>query len=143
MYARIWTKYQPVIKILLKRSAGGEQSLDLNNSDFEKAGATRKAGYKFTIEFSKGRVDNVISSSNIAKGLASVLLEDKMIKDMFTQNDYRISMNGKFQLAIKLMSNLPLETKLPETDEVVEEEVVVAEEIVSEEITAPDTTEVD
>jgi hypothetical protein len=103
MYIQTWNKYLPIIKILLKRSVTGEQSLSLNIPDFEKAGAGRKTGYKFNIQFSKGRVDNVISASPIAKDLATVLLQDKAVKELFIQNDYHVSMNTKFQLGIKLI----------------------------------------
>jgi len=110
MYIQIWNKYLPIIKILLKRSMAADQLFDLNVSDFKKSGAARKAGYKFAIHFSKGRVDNVISTSEMAKDLASVLLEDKFIKELFIQNDYHIAMNAKFQLTIKFVSQQPVET---------------------------------
>jgi hypothetical protein len=111
MYTQIWNKYLPIIKILLKRSSSGDQVFDLNVSDFKKSGASRKAGYKFAIQFSKGRVDNVISTSEFAKDLAAVLLEDKFIKELFTQNDYHIAMNAKFQLSIKFISSAPVEVE--------------------------------
>jgi len=104
MYIQTWSKYLPIIKILLKRAANGDQSLNLNVGDFEKLGSTRKAGYKFNIHFSNGRVDNVISSSEMAKDLASVLLGDPKVKELFTLNDYHVNMNAKFHLAIKFIS---------------------------------------
>jgi hypothetical protein len=104
MYTQVWTKYLPIIRILMKRSATGEQSLDMNRIDFERAGSGRKAGYKFTIEFRKGRVSNLISSSPLASNLSTVLLQDPVIKDLFQKNDYDISLNTKFQLHIKNIS---------------------------------------
>lgn len=104
MYTQVWTKYLPIIRILLKRSATGEQSLDMNRIDFERAGSGRKAGYKFTIEFRKGRVSNLISSSPLASNLAAVLLQDPVVKDLFQKIDYDISLNTRFQLHIKNLS---------------------------------------
>ncbi len=101
MYIQVWSKYLPIIKILLKRSVNNEQTLDMNRIDFERAGSGRKAGYKFNIEFSNGRVDNVISTSPLATDLATVLLQDPTIKDLFRKNDYSVSLNTKFQLHIK------------------------------------------
>jgi hypothetical protein len=92
----------------MKRSATGEQSLDMNRIDFERAGSGRKAGYKFTIEFRKGRVGNLISSSPLASNLASVLLQDPVLRDLFQKNDYDISLNTKFQLHIKNLSPEPV-----------------------------------
>jgi hypothetical protein len=103
MYTKIWDKYLPIIKILLKRAAGGDQVLNLNLTDFERAGIARKSGYKFTIQFSNGRVDNVISSVPLAKDLATALQEDPAVKSLLQQNDYHISMNPKYQLGIKFI----------------------------------------
>lgn len=104
MYTQVWTKYTPIIRILLKKSASGDQTLDMNRIDFERAGSGRKAGYKFTIEFRKGRVSNLISSSQLATTLAGILTQDAVIKDLFQKSDYDISLNTKFQLHIKNLS---------------------------------------
>ncbi len=101
MYNHIWKKYLPFINIQLKRSAGGEQVLALNRVDFERAGTGRKAGYKFTIEFSQGRVSNVISNSPLASNLAAVMLESEATKEILSKSNYTISLNTKFQLITK------------------------------------------
>ena len=91
----------PIIRILMKKSASGTQVLDLNRVDFERAGTGRKAGYKFTIEFTDGKVGNVISTSALAMHLATVILEDDSAKQIINENNYEISLNTKFQLSIK------------------------------------------
>ena len=91
----------PIIKILLKKSKTEEQVLVLNRVDFEKAGTGRKAGYKFTIEFTDGKVGNVISGSPLAMNLAEVILEDESAKDILQENHFEVSLNTKFQLSIK------------------------------------------
>jgi len=101
MYTQIWNKYLPIIKILLKRTANGDQVLDLNRIDFERAGSGRKAGYKFTIEFNKGRVANIISGSALASDLALVMLEDANVKTILLENHFTVSLNTKFQLSLK------------------------------------------
>jgi hypothetical protein len=101
MYTHIWNKYLPIIRILLKKSAGGEQVFDLNRIDFERAGTGRKAGYKFTIELVNGRVANVISTSPLAMDLATVLLEDPAVKELLKNNNYSVSLNTKFQVNLK------------------------------------------
>lgn len=105
MHTQIWNKYLPIIKILLKRSTSGDQLLDLNLTDFERAGIARKSGYKFTIQFSNGRVDNVISSVPLAKDLANALLEDAAVKELLQRNDYQVTMNPKYQLGIKFVGS--------------------------------------
>ena len=100
MYTQLWNKYLPVIRILLKKTASGEQVLDLNRIDFERAGS-RKAGYKFSIEFNKGKVSNVISGVPLASEFANALLEDAGIRNVLQSGSYIISLNTKFQLTLK------------------------------------------
>ncbi|MEI6946934.1 hypothetical protein V9K67_07000 [Paraflavisolibacter sp. H34] len=100
MYTQIWNKYLPIIRILLKKALSGEQTLGMNITDFERAGINRKTGSKFNIQFSNGRVTNVVIASAVAKDLAAVLLQDNAVKEIFSRNDYKLSMNTKFQLII-------------------------------------------
>ena len=101
MYTHIWLKYLPIIRILLKKTAAGDQTLNLNRPDFEKAGVARKAGYKFTIEYKNGKVANVISTSQLALDLAAVMLEDATVKNLFAAGNYEVSLNTRFQLSLK------------------------------------------
>ena len=105
MYNHIWRKYLPIIKILLKKSRTEDQVLLLNRVDFEKAGTGRKAGYKFTIEFTDGKVGNVISGSPLAMNLAEVILEDQAAKDILVENNFEVSLSTKFQLTIKCVES--------------------------------------
>lgn len=122
MYTQIWNKYLPIIKILLKRTVNGDQVLDLNRIDFERAGSGRKAGYKFSIEFTRGRVANIISGSQLASDLAAAMQEDANIKALLIPNEYIVSLNTKFQLLLKNVT--PKETAEPgangETEETAE-----------------------
>ncbi|HET7119248.1 MAG TPA: hypothetical protein VFI29_22325 [Hanamia sp.] len=85
----------------MKKSISEDQVLDLNRIDFERAGTGRKAGYKFKIEFTDGKVGNVISGSTLAMHLAQVILEDEDAKQILTEHDFEVSLNTKFQLTIK------------------------------------------
>ena len=123
MYNHIWKKYLPFINIQLKRSANGEQVMNLNRVDFERAGTGRKAGYKFMIQFTEGRVSNVISGSPLAMNLAAVMLEEESTKKILKQSQYEVSLNTKFQLLTKNCRAVKAE------DEVVEEETPEPEEV--------------
>lgn len=109
MYTNVWNKYLPVIRILLKKSKAGEQTLNLNLPDFERAGIGRKSGHKFNILFSKGKVKDIIIASPIASNLAALLLEDDTIKELMRQDDYQIIMNPKFQLTIRQVAPVTVE----------------------------------
>jgi hypothetical protein len=101
MYTHIWKKYLPIVRILMKKSIAEPQVLDLNRIDFERAGTARKAGYKFKIEFTDGKVGNVISGSTLAMHLAQVVLEDEAAMAILKESNFEISLNTKFQLTIK------------------------------------------
>ena len=120
MYNHIWKKYLPFINIHLKKSAVEDQVLTLNRVDFERAGTGRKAGYKFTIQLTNGRVSNVISGSPLAMNLAAVLLEDENTKKILKEKVYEISLNTKFQLTTKNIT--------PPAEEIETKEEVPSEE---------------
>lgn len=100
MYVHVWNKYLPIIKILMKKTYAGPQTLDLNRIDFERAGSGRKAGYKFSIDFKQGRVSNIISGSPLASDLAMVLLNDPASRAILTNAEITINLNTKFQLSL-------------------------------------------
>ena len=108
MYTYIWNKYLPVIRILLKKSAAGDQLLSLNREDFERAGTGRKAGYKFVIAFKDGKVSNVISGSELASHLAVAMLEDDATRAVLRSGQFEVILNTKFQLTIKNTSPQPV-----------------------------------
>ncbi|MEO5501636.1 MAG: hypothetical protein ABIR31_09355 [Ginsengibacter sp.] len=85
----------------MKKSINEVQVLDLNRVDFERAGSGRKAGYKFNIEFTEGKVGNVISGSPLAMNLAQVVLEDDAAKQILNEHNFEVSLNTRFQLTIK------------------------------------------
>lgn len=103
MYKHIWQKYVPVVKILMKKSDGESQVLELNKLDFEGA-SIRKTGFKFKIEFHNGKVSNIIHDSPIAVELAQQLLENEKTSEILNDKDFMISLNTKYQLTIKPLS---------------------------------------
>ncbi len=112
MYTYIWNKYLPVIRILLKKSASGDQLLTLNREDFERAGSGRKAGYKFVIEFFQGKVNNVISGSDLASQLASVMVEDSATAAVLKTGNFEVILNTKFQITIKNVTPQPVSSEV-------------------------------
>jgi cytoplasmic iron level regulating protein YaaA (DUF328/UPF0246 family) len=100
MYTNVWNKYLPIIRIVLKKSLSAEQILNLNSGDFERSGSSKSAK-KFAMKFKDGKVDNVIVDSPMASILAGVLLKDPVVKELFNQNDFIISLNTKYQLNIR------------------------------------------
>ncbi len=101
MFIQTWNNYLPVIKILMKRSVSGEQSLNMNLTDFQRAAGGRKVKYNFNIMLHSGRIRNIISPPPIAKDLLAVLQQDNTTHKLIRQQDFEFSMNNSFQLLIK------------------------------------------
>ena len=101
MFFQAWNKYLPIIKILMKRSSGGDQTLDMNKTDFERAAGGRKAKFTFSVMLHKGRIQNSTAPPPVAKDLATILQEDEMTRLLVRQFDYQFTMNASFQLSIK------------------------------------------
>ena len=109
MYTYTWKKYLPVIRILLKRSSSGDQTVSLNRTDFEKTTKLRKPACSFAVEIVKGRL-NISSSVNQsvpAKDLLEVLQEDESIRTLLRENQYAVSLNSDFLLSIKNITPAP------------------------------------
>lgn len=111
-YAQIWNRYLPVIRILLKKSLQLNQVLALNKGDFEKAGV-KKSGYSFKIEFTKGRVTNRISESQMATELATVMQENEAVRTVLESDDFNIEMNTRYQLKITCRNAPPQPAESP------------------------------
>ncbi|MEO7923771.1 MAG: hypothetical protein ABIR30_08830 [Chitinophagaceae bacterium] len=100
MYTYTWKKYLPVIRILLKRSAAVEQTVNLNRTDFEKTTKLRKPACSFAVDIVKGR----LSAGNLsvpARDLVAILQEDEVIRGLLRDNHYAVSLNSDFLLSIR------------------------------------------
>ena len=73
MFIQTWSKYLPVIRILLKRSAKEQQTLDMNKSDFQRATGGKKVKFIFSVTLVNGRPREIENISPLAKDLISVL----------------------------------------------------------------------
>jgi hypothetical protein len=113
MYANVWSKYLPIIRIVMKRSLVAEQVLALNAPDFERAGMKRKSGYKFSFGLKNGKLKNVIIDLPLASSLASVLMEDKVVNELIQSNEFYISLSPKYELTIRHIPH-PAEVEVAE-----------------------------
>jgi hypothetical protein len=117
MFSQTWKKYLPLITLFLKKAAGGEQKVQLNQTDFERALGGRKLKLSFTrMEINKGRMNNLIQNTVLAKDLADVLLDDAVTSAILRKRNVRFSFTGGTDLIIT--DETPVETK----DEVTEEQ---------------------
>lgn len=91
----------PVLRIVLKRSLTAEQSFALNAPDFQRAGFTRKTGYKFSIKLKQGRLSQVLVDTPVASYLVTSLLDDPAVKELLLANEFHLSLNTKYELTVR------------------------------------------
>ena len=121
-YLSVWNKYLSIIRILLKRSATEEQVLAINRIDVERAGGTRKSGYRFMVNYVNGRPDALYSGNDLVQTFISALQNDEVINNHLSKNDYTFTFTSKFQLQIK---NNSLTKQTEESPALAEEETLI------------------
>jgi hypothetical protein len=116
MFSQTWKKYLPVISILIKRSAQGDQILALNNTDFDRAAGGRKIKYSFThLQLNKGRINTDHKHTPFAKEFSVVLQEDENVQRLLAPLSLEFTLNNQLQLTIK---NLAAEVAIDEPENV-------------------------
>lgn len=106
MFVQTWNKYLPVIRILLKRSVNADQTLDMNQSDFQRAAGGKKVKFTFSIMLMNGRFRGTESPSPLANDLISTLQQDNTASEFLGGKELQFTMNNNFQLLIK--NNTPV-----------------------------------
>ena len=102
-----WTKYIPIIRILLKRSLKEEQKLEMNSIDFVRAAGGRKVKFDFSFSLVKGKFENIEIPTPVGKGLIAALDDDAVTRQFVKSNHLQFSMNKNFQLMIRNTTPAP------------------------------------
>jgi hypothetical protein len=108
MFVQTWKKYLPVINLLMKRSAGGDQVLSMNHTDFERAAGGKKIKFTFSgLRLDNGRLNFHVKHTALAKDLAQLLQENEQSTKLTRGRLFEFSMNSDFQLIIKNNTPVP------------------------------------
>src|SRR5687768_6783382 len=102
-----WSKYIPIIRILLKRSLKEEQKLEMNGIDFIRAAGGRKVKFAFSFSLLNGRFENLELPTPLGRSLLDALNDDKASSQFVKTNHLQFSMNKDFELVIR-NTTLPL-----------------------------------
>jgi hypothetical protein len=101
MFSQTWKKYLPLLTMFLKKSVNGPQTIQLNQTDFERALGGRKLKLSFSrMEINKGRMNNLLKNTALAKELADVLLDDAVTGSLLRTRNVSFSFNGNCELSI-------------------------------------------
>ena len=115
MFIQLWNKYLPVIRILLKRSVNGDQTLDMNQSDFQRAAGGKKVKFTFSVNLINGKLKLMENVTPLASDLVSALQQDSVAADFLAKKEVSFTMNSSFQLIIRNSTPSPEPTL--QTDE--------------------------
>lgn len=101
MFKHTWKKYLPVITILIKRSATGEQTLSMNHTDFERAAGGKKTKFTFSnLTLDNGRAEYQSKYPAVASDFILSLQEDEQTKKLLQKRQFEFSMS-EFRLTIR------------------------------------------
>lgn len=107
MFLQTWKKYLPVIILLMKRSDKGEQVLDMNSTDFQRATAGKKIKLSFSkLQLKNGKITYETKHNALANDLILALQENSQAEPLLRGKQFEFSMNSNFQLTIK--NNTPV-----------------------------------
>ncbi len=114
MFSQTWKKYLPVIVILLKRSTQEEQTVSLNQTDFERAAGGRKMKYSFSgLHLNNAKLEINNKHNPVAKELATLLQENESTREILKDQNFELSLNNEFKLTIR--NTTPLSESVEET----------------------------
>lgn len=105
MYANVWQKFLPVIRIMIKKSIATGQVIKMDRFDFDRAGGGKKVAFSFTLEFTNGQVSNRYTSL-LAKDLVPLILADKAVMTTMAGRKFELEMNARCELSIRFIGDL-------------------------------------
>jgi hypothetical protein len=101
MFRQTWNKYIPVMRILIKRSATGEQSLSMNGTDFTRAAGGKKVKFSFDIELKNAQFVNASQQTPLVQEFILALQEDEQLRKLIRHQQLGFTMTNNFQLRIR------------------------------------------
>lgn len=123
MFSQTWKKYLPLITLFLKKSAGGPQVVQLNQTDFERALGGRKIKLSFAqLQINKGRINSLIKNTPLAKDLADALNDDATTSSLLRGRNYSFSFTNNFELHITDITPAEIAEPTESNEEIVTEQ---------------------
>ena len=108
MFLQTWKKYLPVIILFMKRADKGDQVLDMNSTDFQRATAGKKIKLSFSsLQINNGKMGYETKHHALASDLILVLQENPQSEALLRNKKFEFSMNSSFQLTIRNSTPVP------------------------------------
>lgn len=120
-FLSLWTKYLPVIRILLKKSVNGDQQVALGEMELRSLDNRKNANYSFNLEILKGKMENRAGGTTIGRDLFTILNDDLQVRRFMVDKNVGFKMGSNFMLIIKSNPATIPEAPNPENVSVVED----------------------
>ena len=100
VYTQLWKKYLPVIRLLLKKTADGDQKLQIYKHEFVSTGAKNKLGYIFNLEIVNGKAINKSAVLASSFDMLNVLNDNNLTAEWLKGKTVKISVNKACELTL-------------------------------------------
>ena len=99
-YAYLWSKYRPAILRLMVDSVNGPQQYKFLDHEFKSVNAKEKGGYAFEVHVTKGKADNPLKMSKVAKDLLQILQQSGKAIELTGIHTYEFKMDKQFNFQV-------------------------------------------
>ncbi len=97
----LWTKYLPIIRILLKKSVAEDQQLSLGKMELQSIDNRKNVNFSFSLDISKGKVENRIGVAPIGQDLFDVLKRDPIVTSFMSDKNISFQMTRASIMTLK------------------------------------------
>lgn len=101
-FLALWTKYLPVIRILLKKAVTEEQQIPVGKMELQSIDNRKNANFSFNMEIINGKVENSIAVHAMGKDLFQVLNGDVAARSFILDKNVVIQMTKAALLTIRV-----------------------------------------
>jgi len=102
-FLMLWNKYLPAIRILLKKSVTEDQQIMLSKMELQSVDTRKNVNFSFSVEISKGKMENSIGVSPIGKDLFAVLAGDPVVRLFMSDKTISLQMTRASVLTFKTL----------------------------------------
>ncbi len=113
-FLALWTKYLPIIRILLKKSVTEDQQLSLGKMELQSIDNRKNVNFSFSLNISNGKVENRIGVAPIGKDLFDVLNKDPIVTSFLSDKNVSFQMTRASIMTLK--SSQAAEKTVAESD---------------------------
>ena len=100
-FLALWTKYLPIIRILLKKSVAEDQQLSLGKMELQSIDNRKNVNFSFALNISNGKVENRIGVAPIGKDLFDVLNRDPIVISFMSDKNISFQMTRASIMTLK------------------------------------------